>query len=445
MTDNQKPRRPLTCPLARSCMAVLAGTLLVASAAGCDRSGKAGAAESRQSDEKRGAADGGRGTESAQKDESHADEVKLAEDAVRKYGIKLDKATRRVLQPTILAPARVSFNMEQTSHVGVPVMGRVVELVRLGDLVKKGDVLLAVDSPEFGEAQSEYLQKRTTLAIAGPAVEVAQTLYESGQALLQESQGISKTEVLKRQAELQAAKGALKTAEGAVVAAENKLRVLGMSQEAIDALAKSMQVNARYEVRASISGQVVERDVTLGELVRPERESLLVLANLSTLWVIADVPQTSLHEVALGSRARVTVGTGPGAAAAEGRVSYIDPQLDRETLRARVRIEFKAEGTGLQAGMFAQAEIDATMTGQPPAPVLAVPEEAVQTVEGSTAVFVPVPGEPNTFAKRAIKVGARVGGWTPVTSGLEEGEEVVVANSFILKAELGKSSAEHED
>jgi cobalt-zinc-cadmium efflux system membrane fusion protein len=76
--------------------------------------------------------------------------------------------------------------------------------------------------------------------------------------------------------------------------------------------------------------------------------------------------------------------------------------------------------------------------------VLAVPEEAVQTVEGGPAVFVPVEGEENTFAKRAITVGPAIGGVRPITSGLKEGDRIVVSGTFILKAELGKGEASHE-
>jgi cobalt-zinc-cadmium efflux system membrane fusion protein len=93
--------------------------------------------------------------------------------------------------------------------------------------------------------------------------------------------------------------------------------------------------------------------------------------------------------------------------------------------------------------MFATAVITSAREAAGQA-VLSVPDEAVQTVEGGPAVFVPVEGEPNTFARRAVGVGPAVGGVVPVTSGLTVGEPVVVGGSFILKAELGKGEAAHE-
>ena len=93
--------------------------------------------------------------------------------------------------------------------------------------------------------------------------------------------------------------------------------------------------------------------------------------------------------------------------------------------------------------MFARADLTSGST-EGAAAVLAVPEGAVQTVEGKPSVFVPVEGEPNTFATRAVKVGRPVGGMVPVESGLAEGQQVVVSGTFILKAELGKAGAAHE-
>jgi cobalt-zinc-cadmium efflux system membrane fusion protein len=99
----------------------------------------------------------------------------------------------------------------------------------------------------------------------------------------------------------------------------------------------------------------------------------------------------------------------------------------------------------LWPGMFVQVEIAATDRDQPdPMPVVAVPEDALQTVEGRSSIFVPVPGEPNTFALRPVTIGRAVAGLVPVHSGLAAGEAFVAGGSFILKAELGKASAEHQ-
>ncbi|MBS0186636.1 MAG: efflux RND transporter periplasmic adaptor subunit [Planctomycetes bacterium] len=377
--------------------------------------------------------------------EGHADEVKLTAEAIERYGVKVQPAQLWALKPTFVAPARVGFNTEAMAHVGSPLRGRAVELkVRLGDTVKRGDALLVVESPELGEAQNDFFQKRIAAQSASPAVDLARVAWERAKALLEQSQGISLTEVQKREAEYKAAVASQRAAEAAVVGSENRLHLLGMSQASVEELAKTGEISPRYTVHAPIDGQVVQREVTLGELVSPDREALLVLADTSTLWVLADVPEARLHEIAVGAKSWVAVGT-TGARRFEGQVAFVAPLVDATTRTAQVRIEVPAAALTLKPGMFAQVEIVATDPANPEAaPMVAVPDEAVQTVEGGPGVFVPVKGEPNTFAKRAVTVGHSVGGLVPILGGLVEGEEFVVAGTFILKAELGKGSAAHE-
>ena len=385
----------------------------------------------------------GHGAKEHGDDNGHADEVKLTADAIRQWKIRVEPTTKRVVTATFTAPARVAFNTEAMAHVGSAVQGRATEIkVRVGDIVKKGDELLVVESPSLGEAQSDFLQKRTAVAVAASAVEPARDAAERARKLYDQNQGIALGEVQKRQAEFKAAQGAQQTAEAAATAAENKLHLLGMDQKTIGLLISSKEINPRYVIRAPIAGQVIEREVTLGELVAPEKEALMVLADTGTLWVIADVPEARLRDVAVGAAAHVRIAAVDDEAVS-GNLSFIAPSLDPNTRTAQVRIEVKNDHGKLKPGMFATAVLASCReaAGQL---VLAVPDEAVQTVEGGPAVFVPVEGEPNTFAKRAVGVGPAVGGMVPITSGLKEGEPVVVSGSFLLKAELRKGEAAHE-
>lgn len=386
---------------------------------------------------------------------AHADEVTLTAEAVERYGVKDEAAQLWVLKPTVVTPARVAFNTEAMAHVGSPLRGRAVEVkVRLGETVKAGQELVIIESPELGEAQADYLQKRTAVLTAGPAVELTKVAWERAKGLYEQSQGISLTEVQRREAEHKAAIANVKAAEAAVTASENRLHLLGMKQEDVATLASTGEIAPRHAIKAAIDGQVVQREVTLGELVGPDREALMILADTRLLWVLADVPEAKLTGIAVGAKAWITIGsaTGQSDRAAtprfEGTVSFIAPLVDPTTRTAQVRIDVPASldgGLTLKPGMFAQAEIVASMSGgADPAPPVAVPDEAIQTVEGGPAVFVPVANEPNTFAKRAVTVGKPVGGLVPISSGLVEGERFVIAGTFILKAELGKGSAAHE-
>lgn len=375
---------------------------------------------------------------------AHTDEVKLTADAVERYGIKIEAAQMWALRPTIVTPARVAFNAEAMAHVGSPLRGRVVEIkVRLGQDVKKGDELCIIESPELGEAQADLLQKRVAKDSAGPVVDLAKASWDRAKGLYDQTQGTSLTEVQRREAEYKGAVAAQRAADAAVTASENRLHLLGMNQAAVDAFLKTGEVAPRYSIHAAIDGQVVQREVTLGELVSPDREAIMVLADLSKVWVLADVPEAKLAEIAVGAKAWVKVGPFD-AKPLEGQVAFISPMVDMTTRTAQVRIEVATKDLPLKPGMFAQVEIVISAAGAEPTPMIAVPDVAVQTVDGGPAIFVPVEGEPNTFAKRAVTIGKTVGGLVPIYSGLVEGERFVAAGTFILKADLGKGSAAHE-
>jgi len=376
--------------------------------------------------------------------DAHHDEVKLTAEAVKKYAVRAEPVTRRHLKPTFTAPARVAFNANATAHVGSAVKGRVAELkVQVGDEVKKGDVLMVVESPELGEAQSEFIQKRGAATAAAPAVESAGSAYERARELYDQTKGISLTDLQKRETDYRSAQATLQTARTAATAAENKLHLLGMDRAAVDELAESGEIKPRFPVRAPLAGQVTEREVTLGELVGPDREHLLIVADMTTLWVLADVPEARLKGLKKGAQAHVTLAALPDEKVT-GPVSFVAQTVDPTTRTVKVRIEVKNGHGELRPGMFARAEITTAPGDEQGETALAVPDEAIQTVEGGPAVFIPVEGEENTFAKRAVTVGKPVGGWIPVPSGLKEGERVVVTGTFILKAELGKSGAAHE-
>lgn len=388
-------------------------------------------------------------------EEAHTDEVKLTADAIERYKVTVETAQLWVLKPTVVTPARVAFNTEAMAHVGSPLRGRAVEIkVRLGDSVKVGQELVVLESPELGEAQADFLQKKTAVVTAGPTAELAKVAWERAKGLYEQSQGISLTDVQRREAEHKAAIASVKAAEAAAMASENRLHLLGMKQEQIATLASTGEIAPRHAIKTAIEGQIVQREITLGELVGPDRDSLMVIADTRLLWVLADVPEAKLAGVAVGSKAWITIGAATergsdgSAQKFEGTVSFIAPLVDPTTRTAQVRIDVPAaleNGLTLRPGMFAQAEIVATMPGgADPAPMVAVPDEAIQTVEGGPAVFVPVANEANTFAKRAVTIGKPVGGLVPIYSGLVEGERFVIAGTFILKAELGKGSAAHE-
>ena len=268
----------------------------------------------------------------------HSDEVTLTDEAIKLFKLRIETVRLQKLIPKISAPARVTFNTEGLAHVGSSVSGRVQEIrYRIGDHVQKGDVLLVVDSPELGRLQSEFLQKRIELQVAEISLEVAMTEYERAQKLV-EGKGISQAQFLQAQGKYKIAEGALLTAKSATQAIENRLHLFGMTQTRVEKLIKNEEIDSVYILSAPISGEIIAREVTIGEVVNPDDDALMTIADLSTLWVIASVPDVQMRFIKVGARATITSET-IGNNHAEGKVSYIAPALDERTRTGQVRIE----------------------------------------------------------------------------------------------------------
>lgn len=385
--------------------------------------------------------DPGSGQAARPEAETH-DRVHLDAANVKRWALTLRTAAVTELKPTFEVPGRVAFSQELVAHIGTPLRGRAVQIhVKVGDHMAKGAPLLLVESPELAEAQSDYLQKRTMSENSGPRVELAKSVYERAKSLLDKSQLMTRSDVERREIDFREAEATQKNVRAALQAAENRLHVLGMTQEGVDAFAKSGEIAPRVTIRAPISGEVIDRPVTQGEIVSPERESLMVLADLSTLWVLADVPEQRLKDIAKGARALIKAGDRE-VAPIEGTTSNVAATVNLDTRTAEVRVEVRGAQGILKPGMFVRIEIEMQLAPQNREPVLAVPDEAIQTVAGRAVLFVPVDGEENTFAKRVVVVGEPVMGLVPVYSGLQAGERYVASGTFILKAELGKGAAE---
>ncbi len=432
-----------------SCLA--AGLLLALATVACG--GAAGESDHAGHDHSSGEHDdeGHEGEHTAPKTDAHhvaenrrdcEDDVALPDGALERYGIDVAPVRAIALTPTLPAPGHLAFPEGAVARVGSAVAGRVVELrVRSGADVVAGEAVLVVESPELGEAQSDYLQKRTVAATAAPSVELARGSFERAKQLYDTVQGIALSDVQRREAELRLLERDREVARSAEAAAFNRLLLLGMSDTSIRELEQTGKIQPRFTIVAPIAGRVVEVAVTLGELVDPAKDRLLVIGDLSTLWAIAEVSESRLAEVALGAPARVRV---PALqhSGCEGRVAAVPVTLEASTRTAEVRIEVPNPDGAMLPGMFIQVEIDSSRGGG--APVLAVPDGAVLTVEGKPSVFIPIEPGGSVFCKHEVEIGVAVGEHIPVLAGLEVGDLVVVAGAFRLKAEHGKSSAQHE-
>lgn len=375
-------------------------------------------------------------------EKEHADEAVLTAEAVAAAGIRVETATRRVLRPVFTVPSRAALDTDALAHVGVQWSGRVQEVrVRRGDGVTGGQVLLVMECPERGRAQVDFLSALDAMEAAGPPVDLARRLLARAREAHEGSRSLPLSTVEERENALLEAETERAAAKAAATAASNHLLLLGMSGKEIEDLARNRELRTLVEVRSPISGEVLEREVTPGESVGPDRDALMVIGGTEWIWVLAEVPESLVDGVRIG--ATVTVQRErSGSPPLPGTVRWIEPRIDAGSRTARVRVVLPRKDSGLLPGMF--AEVVFPLPGEDPLPVVTVPVEAVQRMAGSAVVFVPVPGEENTFSPRTVRVGPPTGRHVPVLSGLEEGEPFVAAGSFILKAELGKGSAAHE-
>ena len=372
-------------------------------------------------------------------DEPHADEIVLTAAAIEHQGIALGQAEQRELRETFSAPARLAYNEDALAYVGTLVSGRVSRLAKgVGDPVAAADLLFVIDSAELGAAQNDHLGKLAQLAAATTAFQIAEQYFQSGKEL-SDAEAVSRAEVQQREVALRAAEARLKSARAAQSGGRNRLQLFGMTQPDVARLEETGAIRPQAEIRAPIGGTVVERGVTLGETVNPEQSHLFVVADLRQLWLLVEVPPAQAAALKAGQSVTLSdPATGRNAVAA---LDYVSPVASpgARTIRARAVVDNRSGSW--RPGMFVTAKLPASAAV---VRSVAVPAEAVQDIGGQPMVFVPVPGEANTFEAREVAVGPEVDGWTPVKSGLVDGEVLVVRGGFLLKAELGKAMAGHD-
>ena len=351
--------------------------------------------------------------------------VELTPEAASRAGIHTSPVEQRILAAQLSTTGQVDFDQTRLAHVSPRISGRVHRVhAVLGQRVGSGQELAEIDSIELGQAKAVFLQAK-----AGE--ELARKSFDRARSLLADRIA-SEQEVIEAEAGLRGATVALQTAE-------ETLRLFGLSQPQIDALSYQDRKAAIYPLRAPFAGTVVERHVTLGELVTPERH-LFTLADLSRLWIWIDVYQRDLGNVHLEDEARARVDAFPGEVFA-GKVSYLSAQVDRDTRTVRARLDVDNPDGKLRPGMFVEVELldpHAREDGGGESPSLVVPESAVVREGEERLVFVPI-GE-RRFERRDVQTGTKSGGFIAVLDGLELGESVVVEGAFLLKSAASKES-----
>lgn len=357
--------------------------------------------------------------EEGEKGHDEGQVVHLKPEQIKAANIQVAKVEIRKETAVLEANGQIVAADDRQARVGVRVPGRVTALqAGVGDAVKKGQMLAVIESPELGRAKSDYVSAAASARLARENAAREKQLFE---------RKIS-AEVEWRKAEAEAVRTAAE-----LQAAENRLHALGIGDSQLPD--KVAHFTSTFGAVSPIDGVVVERPVTLGEMVNPEKTLFLVM-DLSQVWLQVDVFERDIGQVALAQKVKVAV-TAYKEEQFEGEVSHIGAIVEPRSRAIKIRIALANPSGKLKPGMFARVSLADTKGDEHEH--LFVPVEAVQRTDKGTIVFVPG-DEPGEYVPRAVKTGHEAGSSVAIESGISAGEQVVVSGSFILKSELGKES-----
>lgn len=314
------------------------------------------------------------------------------------------------------APGSIEVNPNRVSKVLLPVAGRVTEvLVRFGDAVQKDQILLRVESPEADEAASAYLQAEGGLAQTNSALHKAQTDLDRVQDLFK-GDAIAKKDVIAAETAVTQAKAVRQQAEAALQQAKARLELLGLAPGGF---------RQKIAVRSPLSGKITEMTAVAGEYRNDLSAPLMTVADLSTVWVSADVPESSIRLVKVGERFDVTLSAFPGETF-QSRVARIADSVDPETRTIEVWAELANPHGRFRPDMFGEVRHIESFHRVPVVPVSAVIQAQKRTI-----VYREL--SKGRFAQTDVQVGNRSGDRIPVLSGMQAGDRVVVDGAMLLR------------
>ncbi|HTY77959.1 MAG TPA: efflux RND transporter periplasmic adaptor subunit [Candidatus Bathyarchaeia archaeon] len=327
-----------------------------------------------------------------------------------------------VVQPEVRTRAialettgKVQFNEEQLVRVNAPMTGRVVEvLARPGDVIEPGHPLFVLDSSDLGQAKSDYAKAVSDLTRSDKALKLARDLLEM--------KAIPEKDV--REAENDHDKAVAERDRAAA-----RLRTLGIRPDQLKEVADRADANTIVTVRAPQSGVIVERNISPGQVVAYGQSdtpvSLFVIANLATMWVLADVYEPDVPKVRLGETVRVTLPCCPQERFV-GKVTNIGASVDKDSRTLKVRSVVPNPGGVLKGEMFVKVAID---TGSSQA--LTLPQSAIHRTDGST--FVLLERGKGDYERRPVKIGSDFNGLTEILEGVTPQDRVVSTGGVLLK------------
>lgn len=326
-------------------------------------------------------------------------------------------AGRGSFQPTRSAVGSIDFNQNDLVQVFTPYQGRIIAAqANVGDRVLRGQVLFTIDSPDLLQAESALI------AAAGVAVLQTRNLKRVVENF--RGGGGPQKDVDQATSDQQAAEGALR-------AARDALRIFGKTDEDADRIVAERRVDSGLVVRSPIAGMVTQRTAAPGLLVQPgNAPAPFAVADISTMWMVANVPENVSADLRVGQAVTVKVDAYPQRTF-EGKVSVVGASVDSATRRVMVRSEIANPDGILRAGMFATFVIQ---TG-PAVESVAVPDNAIVR-EGDGTMTVWVTTDRRHFVKRPVRTGISQNGRTQILDGLQAGETIATDGAIFISNKL---------
>jgi len=318
--------------------------------------------------------------------------------------LQVEDAQTTTIHRQVTAPASVEADPARYARILPPLNGRVLQLfVHPGDSVKKGQELLAIDAPDFVGAQTDYAKARSLLAQAERAVTRQEDLAAHG---------------IIGQRDVDQARTDRDSALSDFNRTKDRLRLLGMDPE-------KTQLGAPLLVRSPVSGKVLDVLTATGEFRNDPTAPLMTVADLSDIWVTANVQEKDIHYVHRGDPATATFAA-YSSESFQGRVLFVADVLDPDTRTAKVRIAYPNKDGRLRPAMFATVILKTWDTKE-----LTVPTTALVMSGDRTTVFIQV--APNTYEQRPVAAGEQHGDRTIIKSGVQAGEKVLIREGALLQ------------
>jgi cobalt-zinc-cadmium efflux system membrane fusion protein len=327
-----------------------------------------------------------------------------------------------VLSPvsdTVRVAGQIDFDENRVARIGATVTGRVASMTaNIGQAVGRGQVLAQITSTDLSAQQLNYVRARAANDLNRRASERARTLFTAGV--------ISQAEMQRRESEYQVSSAEMR-------AAADQLRLLGLSGAALGQLGARGAVHSASQVSSTMSGVVVERHLALGQVVQPS-DQLFVVADLSKVWAVAQVPEQQVRFVHAGQEVTLDI-PALGGEKRSGKLVYVGQVVDPKTRTVLVRTELTNADGMLKPSMLATMLVQSD-----PVDRLTIPASAVLRENNEDNVFV-AQGN-NRYRLKAVKLGEEIKGRRPVISGLAAKDKVVAEGAFHLNTERNRQALE---